>query len=442
MNNVYTLTNAVILTMDEKNPLIESGKIVIKNDRISKIGKSSEIETEGKIYSLKNKLLMPGLINTHSHSVSPLFRGMADDLKLMDWLNNVIWPAEKHLNAEAAYWGAAMCSLEYIANGITTFVDQYYFAVDIARAVADTGIRAVLAPSVFSGNTAETKDTFQTAKDFIEKYQDSSEETNIYPAIGPHAPYSCDEKLLQDIGKYAREKDILVHIHISETVDENRQIYDKYGVSPTQFLKQTGILDNKVLAAHCIHLNDYDLQIFKEKDISVSYNPISNLKLVSGIMPMPKMVEKELLITIGTDGAQSNNSLDLLRDLKTGILLQKQFNEDATFIKAKEAVEFVTKNGAKAIGLEDQIGSLEIGKKADLISIDLNSVNLNPVHFNHLENIYSAIAYSASGHEVKDVIINGKFIMKDGNFLKISKENILDNSKKQAEILMKKAGLL
>ncbi|RCW52369.1 amidohydrolase [Halanaerobium sp. ST460_2HS_T2] len=442
MNNVYTLTNAVILTMDEKNPLIESGKIVIKNDRISKIGKSSEIEAEGKIYSLKNKLLMPGLINTHSHSVSPLFRGMADDLKLMDWLNNVIWPAEKHLNAETAYWGAAMCSLEYIANGITTFVDQYYFAVDIARAVADTGIRAVLAPSVFSGNTAETKDTFQTAKDFIEKYQDSSEETNIYPAIGPHAPYSCDEKLLQDIGKYAREKDILVHIHISETVDENRQIYDKYGVSPTQFLKQTGILDNKVLAAHCIHLNDYDLQIFKEKDISVSYNPISNLKLVSGIMPMPKMVEKELLITIGTDGAQSNNSLDLLRDLKTGILLQKQFNEDATFIKAKEAVEFVTKNGAKAIGLEDQIGSLEIGKKADLISIDLNSVNLNPVHFNHLENIYSAIAYSASGHEVKDVIINGKFIMKDGNFLKISKENILDNSKKQAEILMKKAGLL
>lgn len=442
MNNIYTLADAVILTMDEKQPLIESGRIVIKNDRIKKIGQSSEIEAEGKIYSLKDKLLMPGLINTHSHSVSPLFRGMADDLKLMDWLNNVIWPAEKHLNPEAAYWGAAMCALEYIANGITTFVDQYYFAEDIARAVEDIGIRAVLAPSVFSGKTAETEDTFQAARDFIEKYQFRSAETNIYPAIGPHAPYSCEKNLLEDVGEYAREKDILVHIHISETIDENRQIKEKYGVTPTQFLKQTGILDNQVLAAHCIHLNDQDLQIFKQKEIAVSYNPISNLKLVSGIMRMKKMVENKLLITVGTDGAQSNNSLDLLRDLKTGVLLQKQFNEDATFIKAKEAVEFVTKNGAKAIGLESQIGSLEIGKKADLISIDLESVNLNPVHFNHLENIYSAIAYSASGHEVQDVIINGEFIMQDNNFLKISEQDILANSKKQAEILMKKAGLL
>lgn len=442
MNNIYTLTDAVILTMNEKKPLIESGRIVIKNDRIKKIGQSSEIEAEGIIYSLKDKLLMPGLINTHSHSVSPLFRGMADDLKLMDWLNNVIWPAEKHLNAEAAYWGAAMCALEYIANGITTFVDQYYFAENIASAVEDSGIRAVLAPTVFSGNTAETQDTFRAARDFIEKYQDCSRATNIYPAIGPHAAYSCEQNLLKEVGEFAKVKDILVHIHISETIDENRQIQEKYGVTPTQFLSQTGILDNKVIAAHCIHLNDKDLQIFKQKKIAVSYNPISNLKLVSGIMPMKDMVEKGLLITVGTDGAQSNNSLDLLRDLKTGVLLQKQFNEDATFIKAKEAVEFVTINGANAIGLEDQIGSLEIGKKADLISLDLASVNLNPVHYNHLDNIYSAIVYSASGHEVQDVIINGEFIMQDGNFLKVSKKDILDNSKKQAEILMKKAGLL
>jgi 5-methylthioadenosine/S-adenosylhomocysteine deaminase len=442
MNNIYTLTDAVILTMDDKQPLIKTGRIVIENDCIKKVGQSSEIEAKGKIYSLKDKLLMPGLINTHSHSVSPLFRGMADDLKLMDWLNNVIWPAEKHLNPEAAYWGAAMCALEYIANGITTFVDQYYFAEDIARAVVDTGIRAVLAPSVFSGKTAETQNTFQAARNFIEKYQFRSAETNIYPAIGPHAPYSCGQDLLEEVGEFAKAKDVLVHIHISETIDENKQIQEKYGVSPTQFLKQTGILDNKIIAAHCIHLNNQDLQIFKQKEIAVSYNPISNLKLVSGIMPMRDMVEKGLLITVGTDGAQSNNSLDLLRDLKTGVLLQKQINEDATFIKAKEAVEFVTKNGAKAIGLDDQIGSLEIGKKADLISIDLNSVNLNPVHYNHLDNIYSAIAYSASGQEVQDVIINGKFIMQDGNFLKLSKKTILNNSKKQAEILMKKAGLL
>ncbi len=441
MNN-FTLTDMVILTLNKDNPLIEKGSLVIEDNIITKIGEKCDIEPEGKVFSLKDKLVMPGLINTHSHSVSPLFRGMADDLELMDWLNKLIWPAEKHLNSQAAYWGAEMSILEYISNGITTFVDQYYFVEDIVKAVKDTGIRAVLAPSVFSNSTAETDETFKVAKKFIKRYKNETGNNHIYPAIGPHAAYSCEQKLLKKISSFAKKHDIMVHTHISETLEENQQIKKQTGLSPTEYLSKLGLLDNEVIAAHCIHLDDNDLNIFKEKGIAVSFNPISNLKLVSGIMPLKKMKDLDLLITVGTDGAQSNNSLDLLRDLKTGVLIQKQVNSDATFIKAKEAVEYITKNGAKAIGLENEIGSLEVGKKADIISLDLKSVNLNPVHYNRLDNIYSAVVYSASGSEVRDVIINGKFIMKDDNIIAFDKNEILLNSKKHAEMIMKKANLL
>ena len=221
-----------------------------------------------------------------------------------------------------------------------------------------------------------------------------------------------------------------------------REIYKKTGLTPTQFLDSVGILDQKVLAAHCIHINQKDRELFAKKKVGVSYNPVSNLKLVSGIMPMKELLEAGELVSLGTDGAQSNNSLDLLKDLKTGILLQKQHYQDATFLSAKEALKMVTINGAKALGMEHEIGSLEKGKKADLIALDGKKTNLNPLHINHANNVYSAVVYAADGSDVSDVIVNGIMRMRDRVHLHLNKDEIINQTSKGAKIVLEKAALL
>lgn len=439
---VISLINCSIITMDGEDNYYPKGTIIIENDRIAEVGPSDRITPRGNIMDFKNKIVLPGLINTHTHSASPLFRGMADDLSLMDWLKKVLWPAEKNLSGEIVYWGSMFTGLEFLEAGITTFVDQYFFSDFVGRAVERTGLRGFIAPTVFTNGSPETHDTISAAVSFIEKYKGREEQTLIYPCIGPHAPYSCDSDTLKKVAQIAASYDLIVHTHISETVDENREIYEKTGLTPTQFLDSVGILDRKVLAAHCIHLNQKDIQLFSKKQVSISYNPVSNLKLVSGIMPMKELLEEGVLVSLGTDGAQSNNSLDLLKDLKTGILLQKQHYQDATFLSAKEALKMVTINGAKALGMEHEIGSLEKGKKADLIAIDGKKTNINPLHINHANNVYSAVVYAADGSDVSDVIVNGRMLMRDRVHLHLNKDEIIDQTSKGAKIVLEKAALL
>ncbi|MDF2609181.1 MAG: hypothetical protein K0R92_655 [Lachnospiraceae bacterium] len=439
---IYSLINCTILTMDNEDNYYPSGTIVIENDRIVDIGSSQDIMTRGHVIDMSNKIVLPGFINTHTHSPSPLFRGMADDLSLMDWLNKKLWPAEKNLTGEIAYWGTSQTCLEFLESGITTFADQYFYSESVAKAVETSGLRGFIAPSVFTNGSPETKDTIQAAVDFIEKYKGKEENTLIYPCIGPHAPYSCSSDVLKAVVEIASSYDLLIHTHISETMDENREIYELTGLTPTQYLDSLGILDQKVLAAHCIHLNQKDMEIFKEKKVRVSYNPVSNLKLVSGIMPFKELREKGILVSLGTDGAQSNNSLDLIKDLKTGVLIQKQQYNDATFISAKEALRMVTIDGAKALDMDHEIGSLEKGKKADIIAMDMNKTNMNPLHRSAVSNLYSAIVYSADGSNVSDVMVNGKILMKDRQLMSRKREEILKQTQKGAEVILKKAGLL
>jgi 5-methylthioadenosine/S-adenosylhomocysteine deaminase len=440
--DLFSLINCTILTMDREDTYYSSGTIIIEEGRISEIGQSDKIIPKGTVIDMKQKIVLPGLINTHTHSPSPLFRGMADDLSLMDWLKKILWPAERNLTGDTAYWGTSLTCLEFIQSGITTFADQYFFSEYVAEAVQNSGLRGFIAPSVFTNGSPETSDTIQAAISFIEKYKGREDQTLVYPCIGPHAPYSCSDEILKEVARIADAYDLIIHTHISETMDENSEIYEATGLTPTQYLDSMGIFDGKVLAAHCIHLNQKDMQILKEKNVCVSYNPVSNLKLVSGIMPLKELTDREILVSIGTDGAQSNNSLDLLKDLKIGVLIQKQQYNDATYISAKEALKMITINGAKALHMDHEIGSLERGKKADIIALDIQDANINPLHRSCVNNIYSAVVYTADGSNVSDVIVNGKILMRNSELLNMNKAEIINQSHKAAEEVLKKAGLI
>lgn len=441
MNEYITLKNAAILTLDEKDSFYEKGILVIKGKRIEEIGNMGEVEEKGLIIDMKGRLIMPGLINTHTHSHSSLFKNQADDLELMDWLKLAMWPMEKFLSQERSYAATRLSCLEYIKSGITTYADQFYYAEQTARAASESGLRCHLAATVFTNPSPETDDTYKAAEDFIVKWYGKQEETRVYPCIGPHAPYSVDGELFKKVIALAEKYDLLIHTHISETEDENRQIKEQYGVSPTKWLNSLGFFKQKVLAAHSVHLDEEDLEIYRKNKVYVTYNPVSNLKLVSGIMPLKEMWEKGIAVTLGTDGAQSNNSMDLLRDLRTGVLIQKQKNKDATFFDTRQAIRMVTTEGAKALGMENEIGSLVVSKRADLIAFDTTSPRICPLHTASLKNLYATIVYSACGADVSDSMVDGKWVMRNYQVLTYNEEEVRKQAQEASEYIVSHADI-
>lgn len=430
---MYTLTNATIVTVDAQNHFYADGTIVIDDGRIIAVGNKEEIEPQGTVIDMGKKLLMPGLINAHTHTHSSIFRNMGDDLKLMDWLHTAMWPMERVLTSELACDATALSCVEYIRSGITTYADQFYFAKDIAPVAVQSGLRCFLAATVFENGCAETEDTLAAAVRFVEDWKHKN--GRLYPCFGPHAPYSVSAEQISRVAQLAKKYGVLTHIHISETKDENNQIYEKYGCSPTKWLESLGLFENPVLAAHSIHLSDEDMKIYAENKAAAAYNPVSNLKLVSGIMPMKALMEHGITIAVGTDGAQSNNSMDLLRDARTGTLIQKQKEDDATFCPAETVVRMMTINGAAALGMEQEIGSLEEGKRADLITFDPGSPRAVPLHRKDLRHLYSAIAYSLCGADVVDNVVDGQWVMKERVIKTLPETEVLKNAQKASEYL-------
>ena len=431
----FTLTNCTVLTVDEQDRFFPDGRIVVDGKRIEQVGAAAEIPIVGEAVDLGGALVMPGLINTHTHSHSSLFKNMADDLELMDWLNKAMWPMEKRLSAERAYAATALSCLEYIQSGITTYADQFYYAGTVAKAAQASGLRSFLAATVFTNPCAETDDTFGAAVRFVQDWHGKQEETRVYPCIGPHAPYSVSGELFQACVKLSKEYDLLIHTHISETLDENRQMIERTGMSPTRWLEHLGVFARPVLAAHSVHLDEEDLAIYQQYNVRASYNPVSNLKLVSGIMPMKAMRERGIMISLGTDGAQSNNSMDLLRDLRTGALLQKMQNHDAAFLDARESVRMVTIDGARALGMQQEIGSLEPGKRADIIALDAQSPRLTPLHRQSLQNLYATVTYSAYGADVSQMMVDGNWVMRDRQVLTMDAATVRNNAQKAAAFI-------
>ena len=423
MNNTILIKNALILNPNN----FENKKqcLLIKDDLIAEISDEIDDSNADKIIDAEGKILLPGLINTHTHLSMTLFRGLADDLSLDSWLNDHIWPMEANLNGDYCYIGALLGAVELIKSGTTTFSDMYFYMEDVARAVDDAGIRAVLSYGMIDFSDAERREA--EIKENMALYDtcNGMADGRIKVFFGPHSPYTASEELLVKVRELADEHNIGIHIHVSETQKEINDSLDERGIRPFEYLEKIGFLGPDVVAAHCVWLSDEEIEIIKKHGVKVSHNPCSNMKLASGVAPVSKLIENDICVSIGTDGASSNNNLDLIEELKTASLLQKVSTLDPKVLTSDEAIEMATIKGAEALGLDDEIGSIEVGKKADIILIDTNSANMVP----DSSSLSSNVIYSANGSNVDTTICNGKILMENKKLTTLDEDEIYAKAK-------------
>ncbi len=417
------IKNSYIITMDKSLSEFETGSIVIKDGKIAAIGDNEDIEKRYRAIEIidgTNKLVMPGLINTHTHAAMTMFRGYADDINLQEWLYDHIFPVEqKFVNAENVALGARLGIAEMLRGGTTTFNDMYYFVDEIAGVVDQTGIRAVLSKSLIdfpAPNSPTPGEGMDQLKKVIKKWNNHS---RITIAVGAHSIYSCDPELIKDSKLIADKYSVPFNIHLAETRTEFNEIKKEYGLTPLAFLDSLGVLSNNVIAAHSVHLDPEDIKLMAKKGVRVAHNPQCNMKIVSGVAPIPQLMDSGVRVGIGTDGPASNNDLDMFEEIRTAAFIHKLTCGDPTVMDAQTVLKMATNGGAKVLGIEDQTGSLEVGKKADIIILDLEKPHAYPRY-----NIYSLIVYSLKSSDVETVIIDGEIVMKNRNFLTI-KEDVL-----------------
>ena len=424
MNNTILIKNALILNPNNFENKKQS--LLIKDDLIAEIAETIDEGNVDKIIDAEGKILLPGLINTHTHLSMTLFRGLADDLSLDSWLNDHIWPMEANLNGDYCYIGALLGAVELIKSGTTTFSDMYFYMEDVARAVEDAGIRAVLSYGMIDFGDAEKREAEIEENLQLFKSCNGMADGRIKVFFGPHSPYTASEDLLIKVRELADEYNMGIHIHVSETEKEINDSLDERGLRPFEYLEKIGFLGPDVVAAHCVWLSDEEIEIIKKHDVKVSHNPCSNMKLASGIAPVSKLIENDICVSIGTDGASSNNNLDLIEELKTASLLQKVSTLDPKVLTSDEAITMATIKGAEALGLENEIGSIEVGKKADIILIDTNSANMVP----DSSSLSSNVIYSANGSNVDTTICNGKILMENKKLTVLDEQEIYDKARK------------
>jgi len=423
MNCSLIIKAKYVLTMNEKMDVFNDGIVVVDNDRIIEIG-TKEILKKHKskeIIDARNSIVMPGLINTHTHAAMVYFRGLADDLPLSVWLKKHIWPAEaKYVNQNFIKQASRLACLEMIKSGVTCFNDMYFFERETASVASGIGMRALIGEVILDFSTPSCKSSEEALKkteEMILKYKDNE---LISVAVAPHSIYACSKENLIKAKKLADKYSINLHIHISETRKENEDCLRDNKNSPVKYLDELGILDNKTIAAHSIWLDNEDIEIYKKRRVKISHCPISNMKLATGVMNFKKMNESGLIVSLGTDGAASNNTLDLFSDMRTCALLHKVNNLNPEIASALEIVKSATINGAKVLRMDNKIGSLEIGKKADIITINPDKPHLSPIY-----NPYSHLVYAVNSADVENVIVNGKIIMRDRKVLGVDEKKIL-----------------
>ncbi len=422
------IKNTTLITVNEKKEILENVDIAIEKGKISYIRDIPKDFTPEKILDGTNKITMPGLINTHTHIPMSLFRNYADDLPFWEWLYEKIIPLEKNLTGKDVYWGSMLSIAEMIKSGITSFVDMYFFVEDIAKAVSETGIRGFLALSVTDGDDEKSlKDT----KAFIENY-DAKCDGRINVRIGPHAPYSCSDEFLKKLSKISKEYNCGINIHVSESEKEIEDSIKNYGKSPVERLNDLELLDSKTIAVHCVHLSDRDIEILKEKNVSVSNNPGSNLKLGNGFARVDDLLNSGVNVCLGTDGSASNNNLNMFEEMNLASLINKGLTKDPQSVTAYKAIEMATLNGAKALGKEGEIGSIEVGKKADIIMIDLNKPHFYPRY-----DSVASLVYSAQASDVNTVMVDGNILMENNELLTIDLKSVIKNAELRAKSLIK-----
>lgn len=404
--------------MDDKLSVIKDGFVAVSKNKISAVGAVAEMKDfkTKEIIDAGNSIIMPGLINTHTHAAMTYFRGLADDLPLDIWLNKHIWPAEaKYVNAEFVKQAGELACLEMLKAGVTSYNDMYFFGQAMAEPAEKSNLRALI------GITGiDFKDPDSALEEAVKLSKQYKNNEFIKIVLAPHAIYTCSKDNLLKIKAAAEAENLRVHIHVSETKKEVDDCLKNNGKSPVEYLDELGLLSEKLIAAHSVWLSGSDLEIYKNRGVKVAHCPISNMKLASGAAPLKRMLEMGITVGLGTDGAASNNTLDLFSDMRACALLHKVNNYDPTAVSAKEVIKMATIDGAKVLGREKEIGSLEIGKKADIITINLNKPHLTPIY-----DPYSHLVYCVNGEDVENVVVNGKVIMENREVKTLDEEKIL-----------------
>ena len=404
------IENALVILPEGAEDVIRETSLYIEEDRITGIGDKPAGFTADKVIDGKDKLVIPGLINCHTHSYMSFMRNVADDLSFMDWLFGTIDPIEQQMTDEDTYWGANLAIIEMMKSGTTCFNDMQMNIHQTTRAVKESGMRAVICRGlVGSGNDEAGQSRLRQAYEERDAAKDCDRLTF---KLGPHAPYTCDDEFLKIVAAEAKKENMGIHVHLSESESEISQIQEKYGCTPIALAEKCGIFDVPTIAAHCVQVTDEDIAILKQKKVSVVTNPASNMKLGNGFAPIAKMLDAGINVCLGTDGAASNNCLNMFHELSLLTLIHKGTGKTPQCVSAKEGFRIATINGAKALGLEKEIGSIEVGKKADLAMLDLNTPSLTPRN-----NLIAGLSYSANGSEGDTVIINGQVTMEGRKIL-------------------------
>jgi len=412
-----------VVTMDGSSRVIENGAVAIKAERIVAVGATAEIATKytaARTINAAGKVVMPGLINTHTHVPMVLFRGIADDLVLMEWLQKYIFPAEaKNVDEQFVRWGTRLGCLEMIQGGTTTYVDMYYFEDAIADETERAGMRAVLGETLLDFPAPDNK-TWDAGIAYTEKFAAKWKgHALITPAIAPHAPYTVSTDHLKQTHLLSERFGIPLVIHVAEDPAEVKIIKERYGASSVAYLDRIGLLDERVIAAHMVWPTSDDIGTLAKRGVGVAHCPQSNMKLAAGAAPVPQMLKAGVAVGLGTDGAASNNDLNLWEEMDTAAKLHKLTSKDPTVINAREALEMGTIRGARAIHQDKEIGSLEAGKRADLIVVDMDSSHQMPVY-----NVYSQLVYATKASDVETVIINGRIVMENRRVLTIDERSV------------------
>ncbi len=429
MENVdYLLINAHILTMDRKLTQYREGALAVRGDSIVDLGAESDVRARvqsDQVIDCGGKILMPGLINAHTHVPMTLLRGLADDLRLDVWLMGYMMPVEREfVSPEFVRLGTLIACAEMIRSGVTTFADMYYFEDDVARAAADAGMRAICGQTVlkFSSPDAESFDeSLAMAREFIQRWKDHP---LIVPAVAPHAPYTCTGEILRASAALAQEFDVPLHTHLSETALEVENMRREQGMPVVPYVKKQGLLDAKVIAAHCVHIDEGEMRSLQHSRAGIAHNPSSNLKLASGFAPVAKMLDVGLNVGIGTDGPASNNDLDMFEEMRLAAFVAKSASNDPTVVPAQTALSMATSMGARALHLAAITGSLEKGKRADLILVELEALHNTPRFQRDPNAPYAQIVYASKSSDVSDVMVNGKWLMRSRQLLTLDEDQL------------------
>lgn len=419
----FIIKNITVVSYNDNLETIENANVVVNGEKITYVGAEMPESSGYDIINGEGKALLPGLVNAHTHIPMTLLRSYADDMALHTWLYEHIFKIEAKMNAEDIYWGSQLAMLEMIAGGTTCFADMYYFVDRIAEAAAQSGLKALLSRGLINGAVLDDYSNDERLSEAVELFNkwDGAMDGRIRIAFSPHAVYTCSPQYIAAICDVAQKLGAYIHIHVDETVKEHNDCLQQYGKTPVKHLYDIGVFDVPTIAAHCVHVTNRDMDKMKQKNVSFIHNPGSNLKLASGIAPVPDALEKGINVALGTDGASSNNNLNMWEEMNLAALIHKGKSLDPMAVKAEEAFKMATVNGAEALGFH-KTGRILEGYYADMIIVDISKPHYLPLH-----KLASNFAYSAQAADVETVFVNGRILYDKGDYKTLDKEKIIYN---------------